>query len=304
MEWKPNEWIAAVLGLCLSPLGLQYVGAPRRAVLVLVVTLVLGIGSFFIGGGDAEAADLLLSLVVIGVAILAYRIAANTSGSAPRHWSTRWYGLLATLSAFALFALLVRIFLYEPFRAPSASMLPTIPPGSSLIAQKWGYGHYSALGVRLGSSVATAPLQRGDIIVFDFPPKPEQTFLSRIVGAPGDKMAYADKHLIVNGVDVKGKQLGDYLDDSVLLYQDRFEERAGGLPYEIIEYRDRPAMPVGTGSFDHQASCTFGVDKFECRVPANSYFVMGDNRDNSLDSRFWGFVPARNVVGKIIRIVP
>lgn len=217
--------------------------------LVLVVALALAIGSCVLGGAGAQAAGPLLYLVVIGVAIWAYRIAASMAPvrSAARPWSTRWYGLLVTLSAFAVFALLVRIFLYELFSAPSVSMLPTVPRGSSLIAQKWGYGHSSAFGVRLGSSAATAPLQRGDFIVFDFPPKPEQTFLFRIVGAPGDKIGYADKRLIVNRVDVKGNKLGNYLHDDVMRYKDRFEERAGGRPYEIVQYPDRRAPPPETG---------------------------------------------------------
>ena len=305
LSWKPNKGIAAFLGFFLFPLGLQYAGAPRRALLALLGFYLVVLTLFVLGGIGTKAIIPIYICVSIGSAIWASRIASATEAESGRHWSTRWYGLLATMLAFVILTSAFRIFLYEPFRARTGSMQPAVPLGASVIVQKWGYGHPSDSGIRFGSSPHTEGLQRGDIIAFDFPVDPRETYLKRLVGLPGDKINYVKKHLFINGVDARGPQLGDYFDEERLRYLQRFEEHAGATrSYTILVRDNAPGSPPGIGGFEHKDSCTFDEGDFECRVPASSYFVLGDDRDNSFDSRIWGFVPAHMVVGKVVKIIP
>jgi signal peptidase I len=304
MGWQPNRWIAAVLGLVLGPLGPLYAGAPRRAALVLVVTLAIAFALFFSVGEGSQWTWLIRLCVAIAVTIFSYRIAAASKPAVTRPWYTRWYGLLACLLPLVVASVLLRMFFYEPFNVMSSAMNPTLQRGASLVVQKWGYGHRSAFGIRLGSAAHTSELERGDVIAFDYPRDPHTSFVMRIVGLPGDQISYAENRLRVNGVEARGRKLPALFDEQQLVYMDRFEEKAGADTYEIVVRPDRQGVPpAGTGEFAHQGSCTFEAYKFSCKVPPGRYFVLGDNRDNSNDSRLWGFVPAQSVVGKVIKVI-
>jgi signal peptidase I len=231
----------------------------------------------------------------------AYRLAADWRGAEPRPWHSRWYGLLAVSAVLAFTVVALRVFLYEPFKIPSSAMLPTLPVGANVMVQKWGFGHYSTMGYQLGSAAITAPVARGDILVFDFPVDPRQTYIKRVVGLPGDTIVYRDKHVLVNGVDVRGRQLAEYLDTSALTYRKRYLEKLDLIEHEILFNDDAPARQPRAG-YSLPKECTDDGETLSCVVPAASYFVMGDNRDNTLDSRFWGFVPAGAVIGKLVYV--
>jgi signal peptidase I len=265
--------------------------------------LVIGLASFFLPDSSLELAFGLLSFA-LGVfwAWRAYRLAAANAESHVRRWYSRWYGLTAVAAVVLITVSLLRIFLYEPFRAPSTSMQPSIMRGSTLLVQKWGYGHFSTMGVRLGSAGMSAPIQRGDIMAFDYPRDPGITYLKRVVGLPGDLIVYRDKHLFVNGVDVRGKDLGEYLDAERLVYLKRYREKLGQIEHDIL-INDSATPWHGSSAYELPDQCTTENETIRCTVPAASYFVMGDNRDNSLDSRFWGFVSAKAMVGKVVYIV-
>lgn len=177
--------------------------------------------------------------------------------------------------------LLLRSFLVEPFRIPSASMMPTLLIGDFILVNKYDYG--IRLPVLNKKIIQNKTPKRGDIIVFRYPEDPRIPFIKRVVGLPGDKVAYFHKTLFINGVAARQKNNGLYEDDGPGRQMHGWEllsTSTGEIQHEILHSRDRPSKIV------------------EEIVPKGHYFVLGDNRDNSKDSRFWGFVPDENLMGR------
>ncbi|GJI97513.1 hypothetical protein RugamoR57_42310 [Duganella caerulea] len=303
MNTKPKKWVAAVLGFVVPPLAFLYVRAPRWAAASLVVSIVVGTAGFMVPGKDASLLFSIISIVIgVAWAVSAYKLAARQSGEGVRPWHARWYGLTGLLIALMTVTALFRAFCYEPFRAPSLSMTPAVPLGSNLIVKKWGYGHYTTFGMRFAGGQISAPIERGDIIAFDYPRDPSQTFIKRLIGLPGDKIVYRDKHLQLNGVDVTGAKSGDYLSPEWMTYLTLVHEKIGNASYDILLNPSAPAR-ANDASYQLPKECAVEQETVRCEVPAGSYFVLGDNRDNSLDSRYWGFVPAALVVGKVVAVI-
>ena len=143
------------------------------------------------------------------------------------------------------------------------------------------------------------PLRLGDIVVFRYPLEPSQYYSKRIVGLPGDQIQYVDRTLVINGQPVEKQPKEPFFDRSRGQQYLQFEEHLGGATYSVI-YADGASTPVRPAArhTDRQA-CIYERGGVSCTVPPQSYFVLGDNRDNSEDSRYWGFVPARNIAGKV-----
>ena len=192
----------------------------------------------------------------------------------------------------------LRSFLYEPFKIPSSSMVPTLLVGDLILVNKFTYG--IRLPVLNKKIIQINDPQRGDVMVFKYPRDMSQDYIKRVVGVPGDKITYANKRLTVNGVEVKYTALDDYLDDERLVYNKQYQEGLTGVTHRILNSDRAPTLnPAEVQQFPlKDESCTYTYDSFTCVVPKGNYFMMGDNRDNSLDSRYWGFVPDRNIVGK------
>jgi signal peptidase I len=177
--------------------------------------------------------------------------------------------------------LLLRSFLVEPFRIPSNSMMPTLLTGDFILVNKYRYG--IRLPVLNDKIVEIGQPARGDIVVFRFPKDPSTNYIKRLIGLPGDRIGYYNKRLTVNGQPIKQTPLGEYrgfgkgkeMTGAVLLSED-----LAPVTHDILI---RDGQPTVQGEFT---------------VPAGQYFVMGDNRDNSNDSRYWGTVPEGNLVGK------
>lgn len=301
-NWKPRPWIAVVLSVASAPLGLLYAGRPRWAGTFFVATTTIAILAFlraFAGVSDTIMGVLEIAAAIVGI-ILAYR-AAKTAPERIRPRYTRWYGLLAIAGAFAITAIAFRIWVYEPFKIPSTAMSPTAEIGSRVIVQKFGYGHFSTYGFTLGSRPISAPLHRGDVIVFDYPVDPAETYIKRIVGLPGDQVVYRDKHLFVNGVDTRVRQLDDYLRPDLPRYSQRFLDKLDGTTFATLQ--DDVQRTPEPSNFAFRDHCTYTKNEVRCDVPAGNYFVMGDNRDNSLDSRYWGFVRSDLIIGKVVKII-
>jgi signal peptidase I len=195
----------------------------------------------------------------------------------------------------------LRSFLWEPFKIPSSSMVPTLLVGDLILVNKYAYG--IRLPIVNKKIVDVGNPQRGDVMVFKYPKDPSQDYIKRVIGVPGDKITYENKRLTVNGKPVDYRQMDDYLDDERPVYHKQFMEMLPNTQHRILTMEGRRTLDLGAvDNFPHRENCDYSYDKFTCIVPAGNYFMMGDNRDNSADSRYWGFVPDQNIVGKAILI--
>jgi signal peptidase I len=176
--------------------------------------------------------------------------------------------------------LMLRSFVVEPFKIPSGSMLPTLRVGDFILVNKYTYG--LRLPVLNTKIVALGEPARGDVVVFKYPEDPRLDFIKRVIGLPGDIISYRSKQVFINGEPVQMEPAGsaDRLSRSGLSYMQEFIEHLPGAEHHILTDNDR-------GSGDD-----------EYRVPEGHYFVMGDNRDDSRDSRVWGYLPEKNLVGR------
>ncbi len=207
-----------------------------------------------------------------------------------------WLDWTAGLFPVIVAVFLLRSFLFEPFKIPSGSMIPTLHIGDLILVNKFHYG--IRLPVANAKVTAGNPVQRGDVMVFRYPPKPSVDYIKRVVGIPGDEIAYLNKKLTVNGQPVASEALPDYFDESTMRYFRHEREQLPGKTHQIIIDNERPAFIPGADEFPMRENCRYSVEGVACKVPEGHYFMMGDNRDNSLDSRYWGFVPDKNIVGK------
>jgi signal peptidase I len=218
-------------------------------------------------------------------------------------WWMDWTAGLFPVIAAVFF---LRSFLFEPFKIPSGSMIPTLHVGDLILVNKFHYG--IRLPVINHQLTSGTPVKRGDVMVFRYPPKPSLDYIKRVVGVPGDKIAYLNKRLTINGQPVSKVSIPEFFDADNMRYSKQFEENLpiGSTPADmstrrIIRLLNEEAAPnfvSGIEDFAYKENCTYSVEGLECTVPAGHYFMMGDNRDNSLDSRYWGFVPDKNIVGK------
>lgn len=190
----------------------------------------------------------------------------------------------------------LRSFLYEPFKIPSSSMVPTLQIGDLILVNKFTYG--IRLPIINKKIIEINNPQRGDVMVFKYPEDTSLDYIKRIVGVPGDKVTYKNKRLSVNDKELPYQPLPDYLDEEHLVYSKQFVEDLTGVSHKIITDDRSPSFVPNPHNFPQRELCTYNAEGFTCTVPAGQYFMMGDNRDNSLDSRYWGFVPDQNIVGK------
>lgn len=184
-----------------------------------------------------------------------------------------------------LLVLILRSFLFEPFKIPSGSMMPTLLVGDFILVNKYAYG--VRVPVWEKEIINLGKPKRGDVAVFRFPNDPTLDYIKRVVGLPGDEIGYFNRILTINGQVVNKLPKGEYdgegaelLAPPVLLQ----EEKLGNHTFDTLEQPQKPTLEGIT------------------TVPDGHYFVMGDNRDNSNDSRYWGFVPVDNLVGRADRI--
>ena len=207
-----------------------------------------------------------------------------------------WLDWTAGLFPVIAVVFLLRSFLFEPFKIPSGSMIPTLLVGDLILVNKFTYGiRLPVLNTKI--TEGNKP-QRGDVMVFRYPPKPSLDYIKRVVGLPGDEVAYLNKRLTINGKPVSTTALPEFFDDDAMRYFKQFEEALGEHKHQLLNDVDRPAFVPGVEDFPNRQNCRYSIEGVVCKVPEGQYFMMGDNRDNSLDSRYWGFVPDKNIVGK------
>ena len=211
-----------------------------------------------------------------------------------------WLDWTAGLFPVILVVFLLRSFLFEPFKIPSGSMIPTLLVGDLILVNKFHYG--VRLPVINKKIIANHDPQRGDVMVFRYPNDTSIDYIKRVVGVPGDEVSFREQKLYLNGTAVPSVALpppGFYDEDS-RRYSPEYTEKLGDVEHHILlNPQSQPFYgPEDKIRFPFRENCRYSAEGVTCKVPAGHYFMMGDNRDNSQDSRFWGFVPDENVVGK------
>ncbi len=189
--------------------------------------------------------------------------------------------------------LILRSFLVEPFRIPSGSMMPTLLVGDFILVNKFSYG--IRLPVLNRKIIEIGDPQRGDPVVFRYPRQPQQDYIKRVIGLPGDTIYYKDKVLYINGLPMEQTPIGPYTgigSGERMTGSIKLIENLDGVEHNILVHPLAPNFANG---------CQV-LARGPVTVPEGHYFVMGDNRDNSNDSRCWGFVPEKNLVGKAFGI--
>lgn len=212
-------------------------------------------------------------------------------------WAYDFWPVLAVV-------LILRSFFYEPFNIPSDSMVPTLETGDFILVNKFDYG--VRLPIINKKIIDVGEPERGDVIVFRYPPQPSISYIKRVIGLPGDHLVYDHGQLSINGqkvakVPVEFSRKKDALDTPNSLY---FKETLGEHTFTMRQLegvnvaRQAPFINyVDNGKYQNQDG-----QYWEVKVPEGHYFAMGDNRDQSADSRFWGFVPEENLTGRAFYI--
>ena len=229
---------------------------------------------------------LVILLAITGVTLLGARFHERRTGGTRenRHGLVE---LVASLFPVVLVVLLIRSFVAEPFKIPSGSMLPTLRVGDFILVNKFEYG----LRVPLVGWFITdwTDPERGDVIVFQYPRDPSVDYIKRVVAVPGDRLALRNHTLYVNGQPVPRELQGTFTfttNNGRQERAERFQEELGSHNYSVLYSQTSSGRTVPR----------------PVRVPEGEYFVMGDNRDNSNDSRYWGTVPEANILGEAFLI--
>ncbi len=199
--------------------------------------------------------------------------------------------LARSLLPIFIIVLILRSFLVEPFRIPSGSMMPTLLVGDFILVNKFAYG--IRLPVLNTKIIPISEPKRGDVVVFRYPENPTIPYIKRVIGLPGDHIVYHNgtKVIYINGEPMPQKLIGSYQgvgEGSGMTGADEKIENLPGVDHSILMYSNR----------------VFNTDApyMDITIPPGHYFVLGDNRDNSRDSRFWGTVPEENLIGKAFLI--
>jgi signal peptidase I len=228
-----------------------------------------------------------------GIARVDGDIAQATETILAQPW---WLDWTAGLFPVIISVFFLRSFIVEPFKIPSGSMIPTLLVGDLILVNKFHYGlRLPVLNTKITEGEKP---QRGDVMVFRYPPKPSLDYIKRVVGVPGDTVAYLNKRLTINGQAVPTESVPEFFDEDAMRYFKQYEEKLGSQTHRLLNDEQRPAFVPGVDKFPGYENCDYTVEGVTCKVPEGHYFMMGDNRDNSMDSRYWGFVPEKNIVGK------
>jgi signal peptidase I len=222
--------------------------------------------------------------------------ASATTSNVSTYREPWWVEYSKSFFPVILIVFLLRSFLVEPFKIPSGSMLPTLIVGDFILVNKFTYG--IRLPIINQKIIDIGTPDRGDVMVFRYPRDPSVDYIKRVVALPGDRIAYINKRVSVNGVEVPREAAGEFSNRRQVSFVKQYRETLGTRSHLMLIEDDAPAMMGGGESFPHRENCIYSREGVTCTVPQGHYFVMGDNRDNSQDSRVWGFVPDENIVGR------
>lgn len=273
--WTPKLWITLVLGVVLQPFVFLYINRPRVFLVYLLLALGALVADFYWTVGYF---NLLLSLVC---PLHAWWLIRRYDPRQMRGWYARWWVTLALYLCVVMSIFAVRSFLYEPFTVPSASMSPTLEAGDRIVVSKLGFGHYGSLGFTLLTPGISDPqrMRRGEVYVF-LHPELNVPYVKRLLGLPGDELEFNEQAVLINGQALTTQPA---LADE---QQRLFSETAGEVNYQV-RHLSQPLTPI-TGTFS---------------VPEGQYFFVGDNRDDSSDSRHWGPVSGNSIIGEVVLVI-
>ena len=303
-----SSFTAVVLAAFASYTGAWYLGVfeGNFALLLLLAVLVTGVywvleKVYFLPErrraaerADAAQAQRIAELARQGITqVDTDTSAATRQALLQQPW---WLDWTAGLFPVILAVFVLRSFLFEPFKIPSGSMIPTLHIGDLILVNKFHYG--VRLPVVNTKIIDNNEPQRGDVMVFRYPPQPSLDYIKRVIGLPGDEVAYINKRLTVNGQAIDTQAEPEFFDADTLRYSQQWRETLVDRQYKVLTDDTRPAFVGGASEFEGREACHYSAEGVVCKVPAGHYFMMGDNRDNSLDSRYWGFVPESHIVGR------
>lgn len=306
--WKPKTWLAITFALILQPFTFLYVNKQKLFWGYMLLTICLMLVDINLHNNPPENTwykDIYISWVLIVLCpIHAFIIVKNYDVQQKRSWYANWWAPLLCLSVVFTSLFCVRTFYFEPFSIPARSMSPSLKPGDQLVITKHGFGNYRYLGVQILKTEPTKKPNRGDIIVFQYPQSPQVDYVKRVIGLPGDRVIYRNKVIYLKEpcptpesesecpsfVAIDKTTVESYQGDLSL-----YEEKIGDKTYSVL-------IDPQAGSLTNHYYPQEGTARDEWLVPEGHYFVLGDNRDNSLDSRFWGFVPKENIIGKSLYV--
>lgn len=278
-NWKPNRIIATILGFLFAPLGLLYLNKKGWALVYLSVGFIIVWMRFSLLSDVSPEAMGWFQLFGVFGAI--HCLWLSQFPVMRRRWFSRWYGLVAVFLVFFIPYFVVKSFFYEWYRIPADSMAPNILPGDHVIVAKFGCGNYQFFDVTIFQTKPnkSCVVQAADLVAFQFPPNPSHVYLKRIIGIPGDLVKVIDQKVWVNG-DALLVQEGDSIGNVTTSIESLHEQT-----YQIQINPMKKGAPGG-----------------EWTVPDGHYFVLGDHRTNSADSRLWGFVPRDHIIGKVVHV--
>lgn len=284
-SWKPKLWVAILVGLIFNAFALLYVNRPRLFLLYFIFAnlVVLFEFAFLSGITDLPILQFVSISLVFNIIcpIHACFIIRGYDENSKRGWYSKLWVIPASYVVIVTSIFCFRSFLYEPFTIPAESMMPNYGRGDIVLVKKFGFGRYGTFGfdvLNLGVSDEKL-MERGHVYVF-YPPNKEVVFVKRLIGLPGDEISFG-----VDGVSINGQKL---------LTSFSVDNRNG-----FVEYKEM----IGEKSYSISRSTfrPFSKSGFY-KVPEGHYFMLGDSRDNSLDSRFWGTVDSNSIVGEVVHV--
>jgi len=226
-----------------------------------------------------------------------FMLRARRAAAAKEPW---WVEYSKSFFPVILAVFVLRSFVVEPFKIPSGSMIPTLHVGDFILVNRYTYG--LRLPIVNKKVVEINQPQRGDVMVFHYPNDPSTDYIKRVIGLPGDSIVYRGKKIWVNGTEQLQQRDGDYnyVESGLnFVHTERYQEALNGHNHAVLLNPDMPPVHLrNVDEFPQREQCSYSEQEMRCTVPAGHYFMMGDNRDNSRDSRYWGFVPDEMVVGK------
>jgi signal peptidase I len=267
---------------------------------LLVIGLVVALLEFF------DFADVLFVIfVLIALTIVFDKLVYKSNKQKKSHFIDFAYDFYWIV----FLVWILRAFLFEAYLIPSSSMVPSLLAGDFILVNKFKHGIKMPLGNF--ELIKLKPIARGEVLVFKDPNTRNRDLIKRVVAIPGDEIAYLDKKLYINKVPInmEYKDVYQYQEDTsttggVSISADRYTEELMGVTHDIILWNERPTIINDqVENFTGKDNCVYTFNGFSCHVPAHKYFMMGDNRDNSFDSRYWGFVSEQAVLGQATIVI-